>query len=313
MQMNKRTPVSMPLTGSGLDRREFMIKGGALATGLGLMSRVPLMADEVKLPAPSAAKLGWQVSVQGYTYRRFSLFEALPMASEIGLRHFEIRTDLKLDNNRPGMNANENMPDDARKELKTRLADNGLSVPTIFTDFDGKPDQAKRLFDFWKDFGTEVFTAEPPKNKECIDMLEKLCDEYKIKLALHNHQRERSEYWCPEIVLEVCEGRGCYVGSTADGGQWARSNLDPVECLKKLEGRVHNFHLKDILTKGELFCRNTVIGEGEGACAESLKELARQGYKGCITIDFEHDTPALQEDMAKNIAFIENQAKQLLA
>jgi hypothetical protein len=40
--------------------------------------------------------------------------------------------------------------------------------------------------------------------------------------------------------------------------------------------------------------------------------LARQGYKRVITIDFEHDTPALQEDMSKNIAFIEHQAKRLL-
>lgn len=250
--------------------------------------------------------------MQGWTYRRFSLFEGLEKAAAVGLRNFEIRTNLKMDDNRPGMKPDENMPDDVRKELKARLADNGLAVPTIFTDFNGRADQAKRLFDCWKDFGTEVFTAEPPKNKECIDMLERLCEEYKIYLALHNHQRERSEYWSPEIVLEICKGRGPYVGATADGGQWARSNLDPVECMKKLEGRIYTFHLKDILTKGELFCRNTVIGEGQGSCAESLRELARQGYKRVITIDYEHDTPALQEDMVKNIAFIESQAKQLL-
>jgi L-ribulose-5-phosphate 3-epimerase len=296
---------------SGMGRRDFMITGGAVAAGLG--SSLSAFAAKSTLPAPTAAKLDWTVTVQGWTYRRFSLFEALDRAAEIGLRNFEPRTDLKLDTKRPDMKADENMSDDARKELISRLSDNGLSVPTIFTDFNGKPDQAKRLFDFWSAFGTKVFTAEPPKNKDCIDMLEKLCDEYKIYLALHNHQRERSEYWCPEIVKDICTGRGPYVGATADGGQWARSNLDPVECLQKLEGRVFNFHLKDILTKGDLFCRNTVIGEGEGACAASLQELARQGYKGTITIDFEHDTPELQQDMTKNIAFIESQAKLLVS
>ena len=34
---------------------------------------------------------------------------------------------------------------------------------------------------------------------------------------------------------------------------------------------------------------------------------------GLTTIDFEHDTPALQEDMARNVAFVEDQAKRLLA
>lgn len=293
-----------------MGRREFLSRSSAFALGMGLGSTLSTLADDVRYPAPSAAKLGWKVSVQGWTYRRFPLFEALDRAGEVGLRNFEVRTILKLDANRPGVNADENMPADARDELKARLADQGMSVPSVFADFNGKPDQAKRLLEFWRGLGTKVITAEPPKDS--IDMLEKLFDEYEMQLAIHNHQRERSAYWSPEIVLEVCRNRGPHIGATCDGGQWARSGLDPVECLHKLEGRIYNFHLKDILTKGELFCRNTVIGEGQGSCAASLQELHRQGYKGIIVIDFEHDTPALQEDMAKNIAFIEERARQLL-
>ena len=100
--------------------------------------------------------------------------------------------------------------------------------------------------------------------------------------------------------------------AACDGGQWARSGLDPVECLRKLQCRIITFHLKDVLKKGQLNSRNTVIGEGEADCARTLKELRRLGYKGLITIDFEHDTPTLQEDMARNIAFVEDQARQLL-
>ena len=56
-----------------------------------------------------------------------------------------------------------------------------------------------------------------------------------------------------------------------------------------------------------------VMGEGEADCVKTLKELRRLGCQGLITIDFEHDTPALQENMARNVAFIEGQARQLLA
>ena len=180
----------------------------------------------------------------------------------------------------------------------------------MFAEFNGEPDQAKRLFEFWKDIGTEVIVAEPPAGS--YDMLEKLCEEYNMKLALHNHQRTKSEYWSPEIVLQICANRGPRIGACADVGQWARSNLDPVECLRKLQGRLPCFHLKDVLKKGDLDSRNTVIGEGQADCADTLKELKRQDYQGVITIDFEHDTPALQEDMAKNIAFAEEQARLLL-
>ena len=71
--------------------------------------------------------------------------------------------------------------------------------------------------------------------------------------------------------------------------------------------------LKDVLTMGDLDCRNTVIGEGAADCANCLKELQNLGYRALVTIDFEHDTPKLQEAMAKNIAFIEEQARQILA
>jgi L-ribulose-5-phosphate 3-epimerase len=294
-----------------MQRRQFLWKTGALALGAGLGTRLTALAEAAQ-PGPSnAAKLGWKVSVQHYTYRRFTLFEALEQATAVGLRFFEVRSNLKLDPRWPGKNANEEMPADARQEFKARLADLGVSIPSVFADFNGEPDQAKRLFEFWKGFGTEIIVAEPPAGSH--DLLEKLCEQYAMELALHNHQRTQSQYWSPEIVLQVCSNRSKRIGACADVGQWARSGLDPVECLRKLEGRIISFHLKDVLKKGDLHSRNTVIGEGQADCANTLKELKRQGYKGVVTIDFEHDTPALQEDMAKNIAFVEEQARKLLA
>lgn len=294
-----------------MKRRAFLWKTGALALGVGLGSRATALADAIKPGQPNATTLGWKISVQQYTYRRFTLFESLEKAAAVGLRYFEVRSNLKMGPKWPGKDANEAMPEDARKEFKARIADLGLAIPSVFADFNGKPDQAKRLFEFWKGFGTEVIVAEPPEGS--FDMLEKLCEEYTMRLALHNHQKGQSKYWSPDIVLEVCANRSERIGACADGGQWARSGLDPVECLRKLQSRIIAFHLKDVLKKGDLNSRNTVIGEGQADCAKTLKELKRLDYRGLITIDFEHDTPALQEDMARNIAFVEEQARQLLA
>jgi sugar phosphate isomerase/epimerase len=294
-----------------MHRRDFLWQGGALALGVGFGARLSALAAPASPGQPNATKLGWKISVQHYTYRRFSTFEALEKAAAVGLRYFEVRSDLKLGPQWPGKNANEAMPEDARKEFKARIADLGLSIPSVFADFNGQPDQARRLFEFWKGFDTEVIVAEPPAGS--YDMLEKLCAEFQMNLALHNHQRGKSEYWSPDIVLGVCANRSKRIGACADVGQWARSDLDPVECLRKLSGRLPCFHLKDVLKKGDLNSRNTVIGEGQADCANTLKELKRQGYRGVITIDFEHDTPALQDDMVRNIAFTEEQARLLLA
>jgi sugar phosphate isomerase/epimerase len=256
-------------------------------------------------------KLGWKLSVQLHTYRRYPLFEALDMVAALGIRHIEPLASLKLDAKRPGLCVDENMPPEVRKELKSMLADRGMFLSSIFATFDGKPDQAKRLFDFCSEMGTGVIVAEPSAN--ALDMIEKLCDKYQINLALHNHARGQSPYWKPEMVLAACKNRSPRIGGCSDAGQWARSGLDPVASLRMMQGRIHSFHLKDILKKNVPECRNTVFGDGVGDFAKVLTELKRLGYHGITAIDFEQDTPALQEDMVRNVAFVEEHAKKLLA
>jgi sugar phosphate isomerase/epimerase len=184
-----------------------------------------------------------------------------------------------------------------------------MFLSSIFGSFNGKPDQAKRLFDFCKEMGTGTILAEPPA--ESLDTIEKLCDQYSINVAFHNHARGQSPYWKPEQVLAACQNRTARMGACADAGQWARSGLDPVESLRKLKGRIVSFHLKDVAKKNEPNSRNTVFGEGEGDFANVLKELKALRYRGLTTIDFEYDTPALQEDMARNVAYMEEQATKL--
>ncbi len=292
-------------------RRQFLKGSVAVVAGLGAWRAQPARAAEVQLSTPCMEKLGWQLSVQLYTYRRFPLFEAMEKVAALGIRHIEPLTGLQVDAKRPGLLANEDLPPEVRKELKTRLADRGMLLSTIFANFTGKQDQAKRLFDFCKEMGTGIIVAEPPA--DTLDLIEKLCDEYRINVAFHNHARGQSPYWKPELVLAACRNRSPRMGGCSDAGQWARSGLDPVESLRKMKGRIISFHLKDIAKRNDPDSRNTVFGEGEGEFARVLKELKRLGYRGITAIDFEHDTPALQEDMARNVAFVEGQAKHLLA
>ncbi len=297
-------------TNPAIGRRQFLQSSAMLIAGMGFHKALPAIAAQVKLGTPAMEKLGWQLSVQLYTYRRFPLFEALDMVAALGIRHIEPLTALKVDGQRPDVRANEDMPADVRNELKARLADRGMFLSSIFAQFTGAPDQARRLFEFCKETGAGTIVAEPPA--DALDLIEKLCDEHRINVAFHNHARGQSPYWKPEQVLDACRNRTERMGACADAGQWARSGLDPVESLRKLKGRILSFHLKDIAKKNEPSSRNTVFGEGEGDFAKVLRELKRLGYRGLTTIDFEHDTPALQEDMARNVKYVEKQANEIL-
>lgn len=294
-----------------LSRRRLLQVGSAFAAGAALGSHSPAAETRrVATSSPAAAKLGWLVGVQQYTFRRFSYFEMLDMMVDLGIAYAEGGFFLPLDKARPKLQTNEDLSPEVRKELKQRMADRGIAMSTFYANLDGNRDRALRIFDFCNELGVATIVAEPPA--EAFDVIEKLCDERKVDLAIHNHPKSpQSKYWSPENVLAVCKGRGKRIGACCDTGHWVRSGLDPVECLKKMEGRVLGFHLKDVIEKGKPEARDVPLGEGKANYAAVLAELKRQGYRGVTTIEYEHDSPELLTDVAKCVAFVERMAKEL--
>ena len=129
-----------------------------------------------------------------------------------------------------------------RKEVLKKLADSGVKMVNF-----GVGGYDRKHFEFAKEMGIETLVAEPNEND--FDALDKLCGEFRINLAIHDHPKP-SHYWNPDTVLKVCRGRSKRIGACADTGHWARSGLTPVECLKKLAGRIVSFHFKDLNQMG---------------------------------------------------------------
>ena len=298
---------------SKIERRDFLKAGTAVAAGASFGAfgnQIATAAEKVRCSSPQAARMGWLLGVQQYTFRRFSFFQMLDMMVTLGIEHAEAGFFLALDKTRPELKTNEDLSPAVRKEVKQRLADRGLMMSTNYANLGTDADRARKIFDFTKEMGAATIVAEPPA--EAFDMIEKLCDEYRINLAVHNHPKSpKSMYWKPENVLAVCKGRGKRIGSCSDTGHWVRSGLDPVECLKKLDGRILGFHLKDVAEKGNPKARDVPLGQGKANFTAVLKELKRQGYRGVLTVEYEHDSPELMEDVAKCVAFVEKTAASL--
>ncbi|MCM4166474.1 hypothetical protein DHD08_02130 [Arenibacter sp. H213] len=109
-----------------------------------------------------------------------------------------------------------------------------------------------------------------------------------MKLAIHEHARGKSRYWHPDSVLVAIKGRP-NLGACGDLGHWARSGLDPVECLKILEGHLVGIHAKDLDEAGNMDAQDVKVGTGVIDYDAILKELDRQDYTGPIYIECEHD------------------------
>jgi sugar phosphate isomerase/epimerase len=142
-------------------------------------------------------------------------------------------------------------------------------------------------------------------------MLEQLCDEYEINLAIHNHWRDNSKYWDPKYLAGLLEGRSKRMGACPDTGHWLRSEVDPVEGLRTLEGRILDVHLKDLNEAGSVDAHDVPWGAGKSDARAILAELTRQGYRGAIVVEYEYNWDNSVPDIAKCKEFFDETVIEL--
>lgn len=276
-----------------------------MVTGLAAAALPCRAADPAKGKRDDSAseKLGMKLSLQCWTFNRLTFFETVDKAKGLGIKYLEIYPNQKL---KPGSNVavNRNMSDETAEEIKKKLADAG-GLKLVAYGVDGIPTDeagARKDFEWAKKMGIGVLVTETKPN----DVIEKLADEYKIRVALHNHPTT----WPPDQVLSAVKGRSKRLGSCSDTGHWMRANLNPVECLKKLEGRVEHLHFKDLNEYGK--GHDVPWGTGRGDPAAMMAELKRQGYKGYLSIEYEYgDIKHLDENLPKCVEFFDKTAAEL--
>jgi sugar phosphate isomerase/epimerase len=297
------------------NRREFLATTGTLAAGATLAGDLISSAGAaapVRSATPSAEKLGWQLSMAMYTFRRFPFYQALDKVVALGVTAVEPAFFLKLDQARPKLTTGDSLAAEERAELKQKLAAAGIKMRSYYSNVGSDEAAARKAFTFAKEMGVQTIIAEPPA--EAFAMVDRLCAEFQINVAIHNHPKSpQSKYWNPEHVLAVCKGRSPRIGGCCDTGHWVRSGLKPVECLKKMEGRIISMHLKDVGEWDKPAARDVPLGTGLADYAAVLKELKRQGFRGLMAIEYEHDTDKLVDEVAECIAFLEKTARSLSA
>jgi sugar phosphate isomerase/epimerase len=248
--------------------------------------------DAKKTRRRGAGRERWRLAVQAYSFRKFTLFEAIEKAEQCGVKYLEaypkqvISKDIVDDKKKP-VKLWVNISADIKKKIKAKLKKHNVrlvnfGVTWMFNDEKG----LRTLFDFAKDMGIRTILCEPDiKN---VPLIDKFAQEYKIRVGIHNHPTP-SKYWNPETVLKALEGTSRYFGASADTGHWCRSGLDPVEQIKKLKGRIVSLHLKDLKDFGTKKTHDVPYGTGKSKVKEVLEELNKQGFRGVFSIEYEHN------------------------
>ena len=260
--------------------------------------------------SPNAEKLGWRLGCQAYSFNRFTFFEAIDKVNSLGLLWIEAYPGQKLSPEKPDVTFDHNASPEVLEEVKAKLKEANVKLVCYGVVGLSKDEaESRKVFDFAKKMGIETICSEP--EKEAFDTVEKLCDEYGINVAIHNHPKP-SKYWNPDTVLEVCEGRSKRIGACADTGHWMRSGVDPLEALKKLEGRIISFHFKNLTKFGTKEDNHDVPwGEGVGDVKAWLTEVKRQGIKAVFSVEYEHNWENSVPEIAECVAYFDEVAAEL--
>jgi len=261
--------------------------------------------------APNAEALGWRLGCQLWSFNRFTFMEAIDKTASLGLKYAEAFPGQRLSPDLPDdVKFDHNMSDEHRALAEKHLEERGVKVVAYgVVGLTSNEEDARKVFEFAKVMGIEVITSEPPGS--AFDLVEKLADEYGVKVAIHNHPKP-SLYWDYQRVLEVTQGRSANIGACADTGHWMRSGLDPLEAVKALEGRIVSFHLKDLAEVGKRDAHDVVWGTGKANVEAILAEVLRQKIEAPVfSIEYEHNWDNNVPDIAACVAYFDQVAAKL--
>jgi sugar phosphate isomerase/epimerase len=266
--------------------------------------------SQEKPDTTSAHKLGWQLAIHSYTFQKFSIFDAIDKANALGVKYMSISGSVIMD----GTNkiSTVTLSDEQRAAIDQKLKADGFGnfVNMGVVQLPADEARCRKVFEFAKKWGIGILVAEP--QPDALDTVEKLCKEYNIKVAIHDHPRGHSIYWNPDFVLAAIKGRTPLMGACADVGHWMRSGLDPLECIKKLDGHIICLHFKDLNEMGP-DAHDVPWGTGVGKTKELMAELKRQHFHGAFCVEYEYHWDNSSPEIAQCVKFFNQTCDELVA
>lgn len=243
---------------------------------------------------------GFTMGVQAWTFRAFSLGEALDMTAALGFARIEVSSAIPSHVTFPAA-------DSEIDALADAIADRGLECVTSHVEPLGTDDAANRaVFDFARRLGSRTIMLDAPA--EARDSLERLIDEYDIRIGVHNHVGLR--YTTIEDVRAAIDGRDPRFGTIVDTGHYTRLGIDPVEALHTFAGRVVGVHLKDVAA-ADPAAPDAILGQGVVDVVAVFRALRDIGFPrdATLSLEYESNPDAPYDDVAAALAYAEQAAR----
>jgi sugar phosphate isomerase/epimerase len=285
------------------DRRYFLKTGAAF---LGTTAFGSLFADDAKPKEATDEFGGFTVGVQSYTFRNFGLEQALKRTQDLGLKYVEFAST----------HVNVKATPDQITALK-KLCSEYAITPVAFgvQNFTKSDDANRKLFEFGKALGLRTFSADP--EPDSFDSLDKMCEEYKISIAIHPHGPQGGgklhRWYGSEVILPAIKDHHPLIGTCLDTGHLIRAaqlgkKLDPAAEVRAMGARNFGMHLKDHDNKKH---RDVPYGQGALDVVGVLKALREVKFGGYISIEYEANAANPSPDVKECLVVFKDSVKKL--
>ncbi|HLP00231.1 MAG TPA: sugar phosphate isomerase/epimerase [Fimbriimonas sp.] len=265
------------------------------------MSLVGLLAFTVVAnPRP----MPFMMSVQAWTFNRFSTFEAIEKAKQAGSSYIEMFPG-QLMKQGGADRVGPDMSEAARQELAAHLAKTGVKAVAFgVTDVPQDQAAARKLFAWAKSLGIGIINTESTGS---IDTIEVMVKEFDMKVGYHNHPKRDNDpnykVWDPAYIYELVKNRDKRIGACADTGHWVRSKIKPIDALNTLKGRVVSSHLKDLHEFGP-GGHDMPYGLGVSDVPAILAHYDKIKMSGSVSVEYEYNWDANVTDVAQCMGYV---------
>jgi len=219
-----------------------------------------------------------RLGIQSYCFRKFlPLNELIDALKQAGLSYVEIwPRHIPFD-------ADEAEQDKALGTLK----ENGITIDSYgCVNFGADEAKSRQILDFCRKAGVKAISADP--DPESYDLMERLCDQYDINLAVHNHGR-RHRYGRYEQLNELFGRTSPRFGLCLDTAWLLQVGEDPVEALDRYQDRLYGVHLKDFVFDEEGKHQDVIVGTGGLDLPAFMGRLDAMGFTGYMSLEYEGD------------------------
>ncbi len=275
------------IQGMQIDRRTFL-KGGAALAALPAAGWAASSDNKIRL------------SVATYSFRNFDRETCIRDIKTLGVRYCDIKE--------------KHLPyKDSPAQLKAgrkEFDDAGLIV-VGGGNIDMKSDdeaELRKMFDYAKNCRFPMMIMAPtPSN---LGKIEKLCGEYKIKAAIHNHGPEDKFFPTPQSALKLIKNMDPLMGLCIDIGHTSRTGADIVESIAEAGPRVHELHMKDL--KDPMAKDSQVpVGEGVLPIKAIFQQLVKMKYPGVCSLEYEIHADDPMPGMQKSFDYMRKVAAEI--